>query len=339
MSSLVDDLGFVIIGRNEGERLKACLASTLSISHRVVYADSRSTDGSADCARDMGASVIELDAFAHLNAATGRNAGFGLLRARFPECRFVQFLDGDCVLEPQWVRTGIDFLQAHPKVAIVCGRRFEAHPELSFYNRLADREWNTPTGPADACGGDAMMRVAAFEEIGGFNGALMASEEPEFAARLRAAGWEIWRLDADMTEHDAAMLHFRQWWRRTVRSGYGYAQAWRSTRHLSEPVNQARLRSAVIWVICLPVAIVLLTIAARLPGLLSLVPLLWGAQIVRLTVRQRGGSIEDLRSSAMLMLGKVPELMGAARALLTSRQSDMIEYKKVSAVDRSRPAK
>jgi GT2 family glycosyltransferase len=327
VTSTIDDVAFVVIGRNEGERLTACLSSVLKLSSRVVYADSASIDGSPDRARQMGAVVVELDRSAPLNAARGRNVGFRMVREKFPDCRFVQFLDGDCVLAAGWVELARQFLDDRPEAAIACGRRFEAHPDRSFYNRLANEEWNTPVGKAEACGGDAMMRVAAFEEVKGFNAALMASEEPELAARLRVRGWEIWRLDAPMTEHDAAILHFGQWLRRTTRSGYGYAQAWRSTRHLPKPVNQALLRSALVWAAGIPAAVILLALLFGRPELLLLLPLMWTAQIARMALRRPDRSSQAWRASAMLMLAKFPELIGAARALLTSRQSDMIEYK------------
>ena len=43
------NVGAVVIGRNEGERLKRCLMS-LSAAGAVVYVDSGSTDGSAQWA-------------------------------------------------------------------------------------------------------------------------------------------------------------------------------------------------------------------------------------------------------------------------------------------------
>jgi hypothetical protein len=38
---------------------------------------------------------------------------------------------------------------------------------------------------------------------------------------LRQAGGVIDRIDADMTRHDAAILTFGAWWKRTLRGGYG----------------------------------------------------------------------------------------------------------------------
>lgn len=322
-----DDVAFVIIGRNEGVRLEASLGSVLGVSRQVVYADSASTDGSVERARAAGACVVELDHSSPLNAARGRNAGLAAVRARFPQSRYVQFLDGDCVLDPEWVPAAVDFLDKNPRAAVVCGRRFEAHPESSFYNRLGDQEWNTPVGPADACGGDAMMRAEALDQVGGFNSLLMASEEPELCARLRVAGWEIWRIDAPMTEHDLGMLSFDQWWRRTIRSGYGYVQGWQATRSLPRPINAGILRSALVWMALMPLGIGTLTIVTRKPLLLLLIPALWGAQIARMVFRRGDGSLEGWRASAMIMLAKVPELIGAARAVLNSQKVRTFEYK------------
>ncbi len=39
-------LGVVVIGRNEGERLRRCLESVLGATPGVVYVDSGSSDGS-----------------------------------------------------------------------------------------------------------------------------------------------------------------------------------------------------------------------------------------------------------------------------------------------------
>src|SRR5450755_1692124 len=96
--------GAVAIGRNEGERLKQCLAS-LSSAAAVVYVDSGSTDGSLQSARDHGADVIKLDLSLPFTAARARNAGFKRLREIAPELPYVQFIDGDCELNVRWPAT------------------------------------------------------------------------------------------------------------------------------------------------------------------------------------------------------------------------------------------
>lgn len=313
-------LGAVIIGRNEGARLVACLASFPRDVRPLVYVDSGSTDGSVAAAQAAGAVVVNLDTSVPFTAARARNAGFARLRAEgAPD--FVQFVDGDCALQPGWLTAARDFLLANPKAAAVCGRRRERHPEASVWNRLCDAEWDTPVGRAKACGGDVLMRTAAVQEVGGYDPALIAGEEPELCVRLRQAGWEIWRIDAEMTLHDAAMHRIGQWWKRTRRAGYAFAEG--AAMHGAAPEFHwvAETRRALLWGLALPLA--------ALAGLLVtpwalLILALWPLQVLRLSRRL------GLERALFLTLGKVPEAMGVLQYHLNRlrhRRATLIEYK------------
>jgi len=213
----------------------------------VVYVDSASTDGSPALAREMGAEVVDLDMSLPFSAARARNAGFERLKQICPGIDYVQFVDGDCEIVDGWIDAAKQTLDSRADVAAVCGRRRERFPEKSIYNRLADVEWNSPIGEAKSCGGDAMMRVAAFEQARGFDPSIVAGEEPELCQRMRGAGWKILRIDAEMTLHDSAMLHFKQWWKRAIRSGYGAMDV--ATRFGSQGLFVKQVRSARTWVI------------------------------------------------------------------------------------------
>ena len=319
-------VGFVVIGRNEGARLEPSLKSVISISNRIVYSDSASTDGSPELAAKLDVVVVSLPADGQLSAARGRNAGYAELKKRFPECDVVQFLDGDCVLQPEWVDTALAFLRKHPEVAVVCGRRFEAYPDASIYNGLCDREWNTPVGEATECGGDALMRMEAFDQVGGYRPNLRAGEEPEMTARMRAAGWKIWRLDAPMTEHDAKILTLQQWWQRTQRGGYGYAQAWEATKGLPQRLYARNLRSAFVWALAIPLVVVVLAGVTRAPLLLLAIPMLYGLQILRIGSKAAPGRMRWI-SSGLLLLAKFPEAVGAARYFLNGGARTVADYK------------
>jgi len=243
--SQLHKVGLVAIGRNEGQRLGACLRSALSKVALVVYVDSGSTDGSLELARSIGADTVELDLSTPFTAARGRNEGFARLRQLAPDIEFVQFVDGDCEIVDGWLQRAEQELAAKPELAVVCGRRREQYPEATAYNRLCDIEWNTPVGEAKACGGDSMMRVSAFEQVGGFNSALIAGEEPELCVRLRQKGWKIERLDAEMTLHDAQMTGFEQWWKRSQRAGYAYAEGF--WMHGNTPERHWRKETLSIW--------------------------------------------------------------------------------------------
>ena len=121
-------IGVVVIGRNESARLEECLGSLTAYRGRVVYADSASTDGSADIARQWGALVVNVNPATSLTPARGRNEGFKALLEYMPHCEFVQFVDGDSVVQPGWIEAGSDFLWTHDRAAVVCGRVEEADP-------------------------------------------------------------------------------------------------------------------------------------------------------------------------------------------------------------------
>ncbi|WP_435661245.1 glycosyltransferase [Leisingera caerulea] len=289
----------VVIGRNEGERLIRCLRSLQGQVQQLIYVDSGSTDGSAAAARDLGAKVVDLDLSRPFTAARARNAGLAALSSGI---ELVQFADGDCELDPGWIGAAADFMQTHPRAAAVCGRRRERFPEASVYNRLCDAEWNTPVGEATACGGDAMMRVAAVYTAGGYREGLIAGEEPELCLRLRRAGWQVWRLDAEMTLHDAQMLRFGQWWNRSRRAGHAFAEG--AALHGAGPERHwvAETRRALAWGAVLPAAIAAAGLAS--PYLL-LAALVYPAQVLRLS--RRMGTEQALFS----VLGKFAEATGA----------------------------
>lgn len=308
----------VVIGRNEGVRLQACLDALQGQVDRVVYIDSGSTDGSITRAKDCGAQVIALDMTRPFTAARARNAGVAALG---DDVTYVQFLDGDCVLRDGWIEAARAHLDADPRVAVVCGRRRERAPHASVYNALIDAEWDTPVGAAAACGGDAMMRMAALHAVGGYRDTLIAGEEPELCLRLRQAGWQVWRLDAEMTWHDADMHRFDQWWRRNKRAGHAFAEV--SALHGGPPERQwvRETRRAVLWGIGLPLAIL---VSVALTGPAGLVLLLaYPAQMLRLGLR-RGWAY-----GVLTVLGKFAEAAGVVRFNIARwrGQAELIEYK------------
>ena len=131
-------VGLVIIGRNEGQRLRRCLESSLGHAAHTVYVDSGSTDGSVALARSMNVDVVELDTTVPVTAARARNAGVDRLRKLAPDTTYVQFVDGDCEINPSWWATASNCLDQRPELAAVCGRRRERFPDASLYNRMCD---------------------------------------------------------------------------------------------------------------------------------------------------------------------------------------------------------
>ena len=331
-----DALGIVVIGRNEGDRLKRCLASLGAEEHgRVVYVDSGSTDGSVAAAEAAGAQVVRLDLSIPFTAARARNAGRAALG---PGVRWIQFVDGDCVVQPGWLTRARAALAADPGLAAVFGRRREVAPQASVYNWLCDIEWAVPPGPQRQFGGDAMLRAEALDQAGGYPGEMIAGEEPDLSMRLGALGWRIACLPAEMTLHDAAMTRFGQWWRRVERSGHAYAEL--EARHPGE--WRRRVRAALFWGAGVPGGVAVLLIAAALgrspwpaaaAGALALLPLVQIARIARREARGRPAH-EAFVWASFLMLDKPPHALGIARywwSRLRGRRTALIEYKGAAA--------
>lgn len=309
----------VVIGRNEGARLRACLEALTGQVRRLVYVDSGSTDGSVAAAAALGAEVVALDMARPFTAARARNAGLAVLAADPPD--FVQLVDGDCQVAPGWIACALSGFAAHPAAVVVCGRRRERFPGASVYNALADREWDTPVGLATACGGDALMRFAAVQAVGGYRDDLIAGEEPEMCLRLRRAGGEVWRLDAEMTLHDAALLRFGQWWRRTRRAGHAFAEGAALHGAGSERHWVAETRRALLWGAVLPV-VALIAAAVHPAG--AVLFLAYPLQVARLA--RRGG----WSWAAFTVLGKFAEAQGALgywADRLRGNRRGLIEYK------------
>jgi glycosyltransferase involved in cell wall biosynthesis len=321
----LDDVGVVVIGRNEGERLIGCLKSINGLD--VVYVDSGSTDRSPQAAADLGAYVVSLDLTAPFTAARARNTGYWALKSRKPTLRFVQFVDGDCSLAPGWIGAALAFIEKRTDLAIVCGRRRERHPDASIYNYFCEIEWNTPIGEAKACGGDALVRADAFEAVRGFRSDLIAGEEPELCLRLRERSWKIWRLDAEMTEHDAALNRYQQWWRRTVRSGYGTAEVCWLHRNSPLRIWRREILRTLIWGGLLPIAI---AVGALFHPIVLLGGLVYVLQVCRIALSMGWSSYRSWLRALTLTFGKLAEFQGVMTFIwrrVQIKDSFIIEYK------------
>jgi GT2 family glycosyltransferase len=332
--------GIVVIGRNEGERLRRCIASLAGAGAQVVYVDSDSCDGSSEFARAAGASVVQLDLSSPFTAARARNAGFDRLVEVAPEVELVQFIDGDCALRPGWLEAAVHALSARPDVAVVFGRREERRPEASVYNRLCHLEWDVPVGEVRSCGGDALIRASVFREVGGFDPGMIAGEEPDLCVRIARAGYRVLRIDADMSIHDAAMTRWTQWWKRAVRTGHTTAELLAKYGAAPEHARLRRGASAIWWALAVPVSALAAAAWAWSRNEVGLFALALAAPLVAYALlavrihrhcRRRGRTPIEARSYAVSCIAaKWPETWGmllfAARRI-TRSPPRWIEYK------------
>jgi cellulose synthase/poly-beta-1,6-N-acetylglucosamine synthase-like glycosyltransferase len=330
----VTRLSVVVIGRNEGPRLERCLASVQAIEgvspHEILYIDSGSTDGSQDLADRMGAAVLPLKG-GRMTAARARNCGW---RAASGDA--ILFLDGDTILDPDFPQLALNALYEIPDRAAVTGHLREINPCQSIYVRMLDLDWITPPGEIELFGGIALIRREVLVAVDGYNEQLIAAEDSEMCHRIRLLGWHFEHIDAPMCVHDLAITRFSQYWRRSVRTGYAYAQVADRFRTSPDPFWSAEVRRNLVrglfWLLS-PLAAVaaavywlsLWPVAAWLLVLLALA--------IRTALRQRS---KGARASTLLLYGihshlqQIPILLGQIRFRLDRRRDHsrgLIEYK------------
>jgi len=318
------NIGVVVIGRNEGERLKKCLHSIVGMVSHIVYVDSGSSDDSVSFASGLGVHIVDLDMSQPFTAARARNEGFDKLLIEFPDVEFVQFVDGDCEFIDGWFENALSAFvldKEKDSLAVVFGLCKERFPNASIYNDEADRGWKIPAGYTETCGGNTFVSVKAFNTVGGFNQALIAGEEPDLCLRLRRAGWKILSIPYDMVWHDVNILKFSQWANRAVRTGHAFAEVCWINRNFSEHYWRKHNIRIFGWGILLPTIIVLLSfLQLSFLWLFFIYPL----QMARIAKK------EGWVYAYFCVLVKFPQAVGQSKYFLNNflgKKSKLIEYK------------
>lgn len=327
------NVGIVVIGRNEGERLRHCLESVRKAAWPMVYVDSGSTDDSVVIARSFNAKVVELNPDRPFSAARARNEGFARLLEHCPVARFVQFIDGDCTLLDGWLEAAVNALLEDPKRAAVMGHLSERNADASPYNRLCALEWKSQPGDLQnfgGLGGIAMIRSDVLRQLGGYNLDVIAGEDSELGVRMGLAGYKVTKIDHLMATHDANMTSFQQWWRRAVRAGHAIGQR----AHLN---GKSALRdcvrernSTLFWGIGLPCVTVVTALPSQGVSLFALgAYLLLGYRVWRNRRNQGDTRSDALLYTRFLLLAKFANAVGLLRFFLNRivRRYEIIEYK------------
>ena len=327
-------VGAVVIGRNEGERLKTCIQSMLSQCNQVVYVDSASTDNSLEIAKELKVVVVSLDLSISFTAARARNEGVEKLKKLYPLVKYVQFIDGDCSIEPNWLNSAVEYLAKNNKAAAVLGHLVEKNPEKSIYNLLCKLEWSGNVGELTdfgGFGGISMVKLDAFEQVGRFNPQVIAGEDSELGVRFGLNNYTVVKIDMPMAQHDANMLQFSQWWKRAVRAGHAIGQRafLNGNTEIADCVKERK--STLIWGGAIPLIILLIAFFSNGWGLLLfIVYFVLFARIFINYRKQRAGSIKEaFIYSAFIVLSKFANFFGLVLFYKNLKQDkfQIIEYK------------
>lgn len=223
-------ISVVVIGLNVEKFLPHALDAIFNSSYpqnklEIIYVDSGSTDNSRTIARGFpNVKVVELHDSSP-NAAKGRNAGFNVAKYDL-----IHFVDADSYLDPQWLQIAAEALRED--TGAVAGLLVERRPNKNFFHRMANLEWNLRVGnsgwsteatEALTFGGNVLMKRTAYESVKGYDASMIAGEDPDLSYRIRHQGFRILRLNTLMASHDINITSWRQYLKRTIRSGVAYA--------------------------------------------------------------------------------------------------------------------
>jgi hypothetical protein len=243
---------------------------------------------------------------------------------------YVQFIDGDCALAPQWIAVASAKMGADQSIGVLTGWRTEIDPARNIYHAMCEHEWHRPPGDIVACGGDMMVRVSAFKAAGGFDESIVVSEDEEFCLRLASkTNLRVHRIPVIMTYHDIDMSHLSEWWWRHVRTGHGFTE-------IGElyPAH-FRLERMRMWIYGL--AFPILGVAGMLAGAWGLVALCLVAYVVSwmrtaqgLCRQDRMPTYQAVQQAFYLTLSKFANVQGMLKFYfrrLRRQPMQIIEYK------------
>ena len=326
-------VGIVVIGRNEGQRLLLSLQSMQSSHAPLIYVDSGSSDDSVNIATPLADIVYLLNPSKPFSAARARNEGFEKLISTFQNLKFVQFVDGDCILSRGWLNAAAAALDEVENRAAVVGHLHESNPHLSVYNRLCALEWKSPAGDLTnfgALGGISMMRADVFKALNGFTENVIAGEDSEFGVRLSLAGYRVTKINHDMAIHDANMTSFGQWWKRSVRAGHAIGQraAMNGNTIVKDCVQERK--STLFWGIFLPMlALILLIPTCGFSLAIGLAYILLGIKVYLYRRKLDESASDAMVYARFIVLGKFANGLGLIKFFVNSlkKRYEIIEYK------------
>ena len=196
-------ISVVVIGKNEGTRLSACLESIRSaltvLSHEILYVDSRSTDDSIQRAKAFGARCFLLDG-PQTTAGLGRFAG-----AREARGEYLLFLDGDMELCPGFCEKALMEMSSSGCAGVTGIREDLYWQGGELMGRSPNYFGCTQARECPEFGGALMITAEALSACGGWSTDTIACEEAELHARLQGAGLRITELPIPMIRHHDAV--------------------------------------------------------------------------------------------------------------------------------------
>lgn len=292
--------------------------------HKIIVADSLSTDNTQQLASAKGVTVVSLTQPADRCCGVGHQLGY-----LYSEGEYLLLMDGDMELEKGFIDSAVTFLEAHPEYAGVAGTvEMDDAANYEFKSRKQRLHEIYPIGDCDHLGGGGLYRRVAIEKIGYLtNRNLHAFEEAELGMRLLHAGYKLHRLDVPYFSHTSHNMPTFKLIMYRWRSGYNQAtgellrSAWRRP-YLSHVLRM--VKNEIIFSIYMFLLLVsILTFNAEIIGV-ALLPLL--AFIILKAIKNRSliNGLHSVINLAVLSAGLVKGLTHPVRDPMVPPDSKVI---------------
>ncbi len=207
----------VIVGiRNEEKFIEECIESLLNLdyptdSYEIIIVDGMSTDKTRDIVKKYPVRLLLNE---KKNVAAARNLGVKNARGEL-----VAFTDGDCKVDPQWLKALVHEMQACPDDVVCFGGpnlifdtdpvfgRVVGYAQESFLGSGGSAQSNNSTkkhyvSSLPNC--NAMYKKAAIKEAGGFDERFVVGQDGDLNYRIGKKGNKFLYIP------NAQVLHHRR---------------------------------------------------------------------------------------------------------------------------------
>lgn len=196
-------ISFIIIGKNEGERLTRCISSVFSFIKKeqineseVIYVDSKSTDDSISRAKALNVNKI-LSITGQCNAAIARNIG-----AKESSGNILFFLDGDMELIPGFYSQIVD-KEGNLVYPFLSGiERDIIHTDNGEKQIRIRRKYQEGVDQYEyITGGLFIIAADLWRKVGGMDTRLRINEDFDLGLRLSKMGFRLCRKPIIFVNH------------------------------------------------------------------------------------------------------------------------------------------
>ena len=190
-------VSIVVLTHNRRARVMQTVERLLALPEQtaLIVVDNASSDGTAPALRERFGKLerVRVLRSPRNQGAAARNAG-----AHAAHTPYVAFCDDDVCWLAGSLRLACDLLDAHPRIAVLCGhvlvgaRAVSDPTSLAMASSPLDSQGLPGRAIAGFLAGASVMRRDAFEQAGGYRAELfIGGEEELLALDLMAAGWQL----------------------------------------------------------------------------------------------------------------------------------------------------